>query len=415
MDWYFIKLAWKNIWRNKRRTLLTVNAIGFGVMALVALYNYYDGFHEQLVKNVIRYQSGHLVVTAPSYQNQMATQLFISNTQAVDSWLRKRAEVKASSHRITVQGLISTAHGSANIVFAGIEPAKEKEITSFSKNLNQGTYFEGERPRSILLGEELARVLKASIGSKVVALAQGVDGSIGNELFFVTGIFKTQSDFDKNIAFIQIADAKELLSLPPQSAHQIAIILKDENRLKDFQSDFRKSFGKPSESQLQVLNWKQVQKPLMAMIELNKSANRLLMMIIIFVASLGIANSILMSILERTREFGVMLAIGTTKEEVVRMVLLETFLLSSVGVSLGNILGCLVTWFFHYKGFDLSWLTSQSIVVQGTIIETVSYPDIRLGNSLFISVVVFFLSWVVSLIPIRHVTRLNPITALRAL
>ena len=415
MDSYFWKLAWKNIWRNKRRTLLTINAIGFGVMALVALYNYYDGFHEQLVHNVIRYQSGHLVVTAPSYQTRMATQLYMPDTQQIVSWLKKRSEVKAFSHRIVVQGLVSTAQGSANIVFAGIEPQQEKQITSFYENMTQGDYFEKSEAKSILLGEELAQILKAKIGSKVVALAQGIDGSIGNELFFVRGIFRTQSDFDKNMAFIRIQDARQLLSLKPATAHQVAVVLNNGESLSHLQSEFRRSFGRPSESGFQILNWKQVQRPLMAMIELNKSANRLLMMIIIFVASLGIANSILMSILERTREFGVMMAMGTTKKEVIRMVLLETLLLSSVGVALGNILGCLVTIFFHNHGFDLAWLTSQNIVVQGTIIQTISYPDIRLGNSLFISLVVFALSFIVSIIPIRHVTQLNPIKALRSL
>jgi len=414
MDCYFWKLAWKNIWRNKRRTLITINAIGIGVMALVALYNYYDGFHEQLVHNVIRYQSGHLVVTAPSYHTRMATQLYMPDTQKVVSWIQKRPEIKAFSHRIVVQGLVSTAQGSSNIVFAGIEPEREKYITSFSENMVQGDYFRNQNTKSILLGEELAQILKAKIGSKVVALAQGIDGSIGNELFFVSGIFRTQSDFDKNMAFIRIQDARQLLSLKSTAAHQVALVLSSGETLSDTQAEFRKSFGKPSDSGFQILNWKQVQRPLMAMIELNKSANRLLMMIIIFVASLGIANSILMSLLERTREFGVMMAMGTTKKEVIRMVLLETLLLSSVGVAFGNILGCLVTLFFHKHGFDLAWLTSQNIVVQGTIIQTVSYPQVRLGNSLFISLVVFSLTFVVSVIPIRHVTRLNPIKALRS-
>lgn len=413
MNRYFIKLSWKNIWRNRRRTLLTINAIGFGVMALVALYNYYDGFHNQVIQNVIRYQSGHLLVTAPDYHKRMATQIVMNDPSDVDSWLKTQEEVKAFSHRVMVHGLISTAQGSANILFAGVEPEREKNVTRFSENLIQGNYFEEGIEKPIVLGSELASLLQATLGTKVVALTQGVDGSIGNELFYVSGIFETHSDFDKTMAFVRIEDARTLLSLGNQASHQLAIVLKNEEAMQSVQTGFSGRFG--SSSNFQILNWKEVQKPLMAMIELNQSANRLLMFIIIFVAALGIANSILMSILERTREFGVMLAIGTTKKEVVKMVVMETLLLSLVGVALGNLLGFLVTEFFHHYGFDLAWLSSQKLVVQGTIIQTISYPEIRWNNSLLVSVIVLVLSLIVSFIPIKHVSRLNPVNALRAI
>jgi ABC-type lipoprotein release transport system permease subunit len=414
MDRYFLRLSWKNIWRNRRRTLLTVNAIGIGVMALVALHNYYDGFHEQVIRNVIRYQSGHLVVTAPNYTSRMATPLFVSDPSSFDDWLSGKEEISSFSHRVLVQGLISTANGSANIVFAGIEPEKEKEVTRFSQNIIEGSYFGDETKKPILLGSELARLLDVTIGSKVVALTQGVDGSIGNELFFVKGVFETHSDFDKSMAFIPISDARQLLSAPETAVHQIAIVLKTEAPLLEIQRAFSDRFGGPELAKAEMLNWKEVQKPLMAVIELNNSVNRLLMFIIIFVAALGIANSILMSILERTREFGVMMAIGTTKKEVVQLVITETILLSAVGVFLGNVLGVMVTQFFHYYGFDLAWLSSQKLVVQGTIIQTVSYPEIHWGNSFYISAIVLSLSVIVSFIPIKHVSKLNPVIALRS-
>lgn len=416
MDRYFLKLAWKNIWRNRRRTILTINAIGIGVMALVALHNYYDGFHDQVIRNVIRYQSGHLVISAPDYLSRMSTHLIIAEPKPIDDWLDGQQDISAYSHRVLVQGLISTANGSANIVFAGIEPEREKQVTRFSQNMVKGSYFAEGKEKSILLGIELARLLEAEVGSKVVALTQGVDGSIGNELFFVSGIFETHSDFDKNMAFIPIENARQLLSIPETAVHQTAIVLKTEAPLLDIQNAFAKNFGSASAGlKAEMLNWKQVQKPVMAVIELNNSVNRLLMFIIIFVASLGIANSILMSILERTREFGVMMAIGTTKREVVKLVVTETILLAVVGVVLGNILGLMVTQFFYYYGFDLAWLSTQKLVVQGTIIQTVSYPEVNWNNSAYISLMVLSLSVLISFLPIRYVSRLNPVTALRAI
>jgi ABC-type antimicrobial peptide transport system permease subunit len=173
------------------------------------------------------------------------------------------------------------------------------------------------------------------------------------------------------------------------------VVLKEESHLPLIYDRLVKNFPKP---QAETLTWKDVQRPLMALIALNKSANRLLMGIILFISALGIANSILMSILERTREFGVMLAMGTSKKEVIKMVITETVLLSLVGVFLGNILGIAVTEYFHSNGFDLKWLTSQPIMVQGTIVQTV----------------IVFLSFVVSFLPVRHVANLNVVKALRA-
>ena len=153
----------------------------------------------------------------------------------------------------------------------------------------------------------------------------------------------------------------------------------------------------------------------MAMIELNKSANRFLMIVILLVAGMGVANSILMSIMERTREFGVMSAIGTTKSEIIQMIVTETFLLAGVGVFLGNAIGILITLYFGLNGFDLRWLTQQPIVVQGTIIQTISYPTVSWQNSLYISLSILFISLVVSIVPVRHILRLKAVEALRAL
>lgn len=391
-----------------------MNAIGFAVMALVALYNYYDGFHEQVIRNVIRYKSGHLVVASPGFENRYAANKFIANPKPIEKWLGHRDEVRAFSHRVVGQGLISTAAGSANVALVGVDPAKERKVTRFVSNIVSGNFLRSAQ-KPIVLGKELAKTLKAKVGTKVVVLTQGIDGSIGNELFYVDGIFETQSDFDKAMAFLPISDARALLSLPPKAVHETAIVLKSGTSVIQTQKEFLIDFGTPSKSRMEMLNWMQVQKPLMAMIELNKGANRLLMFIILFVAALGVANSILMSILERTREFGVMLAIGTSKGDVIRMVVVETLLLSSIGVLLGNVFGALLTLYFNQHGFDLAWLTSQKLVVEGTIIQTVSYPTVQWQNSAFVSLTILILSFIVSIIPIRHVSNLSPVRALRSL
>lgn len=410
MDGYFLNLCWKNVWRNRRRTLLSVSAIAFGVMALVAMRNYYDAFHEQIIQNVIQYQSGHLLLAAPGYQARSSQTLFIEEPEPMHAWLKARAEVKALSERVQVQGLLSTAQDSANILFVGVTPDQEKAVTRFASKIVSGEYLAAEDFHQIVLGETLSQLLGATVGSKVVALTQGVDGSIGNELFKVKGIFRTQSDADRAVAFIMAADARGLSSLPERAVHQVSVVLASDGDAEKVQKDFAQAFPP---AKVQALTWMELQRHVMAMIELDKAVNRLLMMIILSVASLGIANTILMSIMERTREFGVMMTVGATKSGIVMMTIIETLMIAVVGVVTGNALGIGVTLFFGRTGFDLAWLTSQKLVIDGTIVQTISYPSIQWGNSLSVTLVVIALSLVASLIPARHIAGLRAVKALR--
>lgn len=411
MSPYFLKLAWKNVWRNRRRTLITANAMAVGVMALVAIHNYYDAFHEQVIRNVIRYQNGHVMITAPQ-PNGIPTKL-LTKTQRFEKWLSKRREVKAISPRFVLQGLISSPKGSVNAIITGIEPQREMKVTRFFSNIVKGSFFDPKkkyRLKPIVIGKGLARQLKVDVGSKVVLLTQGIDGSIGNELFEVGGIFLTHSDFDTSGAFIFRQDALALMSAPKEALHQIAVVLHSENQIDSIKYAFARNFNR---QEVRMLSWMEIQRPLMAMIDLNKGVNRMLMAIILFVAALGIVNSVLMSVLERTREFGVMMAVGTTRAEIYRMIICETLMLSIIGVVLGNALGISLTLYFGRIGFDLKWLTQQTIVIQGAIIDTVTFPVVLWQNSALVTLFILILSLIVSFLPVRMVSRLEPVKALR--
>ncbi len=412
MNVYFFKLCWKNIWRNRRRTFITVNAIGLGVMSLVFLRNYYDSFHDQLIQNVIKYHSGHLAISARKFEENNATHLFIRDVGGIRRWLRDQVGVVAVSERVVFSGLASSARGSTTVGVMGVKPEEESQVTQFAKKIVSGTFFSEMKPRSIVLGSKVAATLSVELGSKIVLLTQGVDGSVGNELFFVTGVFDTNSDADRSLAFIQLEEGRDLISLPKDSVHQVAVVLKNDDLVGEIRRDFDDFFKQ--HSKIQMLSWKELQRPVVAMIELDRAVNRLLMFLILGVAALGIANSILMSIMERTREFGVMLAIGTARRDVVKMVVVETLLLTVVGVLVGNLLGILVTVFFNQVGFDLRWLTSKDFVVQGAIVQTVSYPVVRVMNSLVVSGVIMGLALVVSFFPARHAGSLTPMKALRS-
>ncbi len=381
-------------------------------MALVFLRNYYDTFHEQVIHNVIRYHSGHLAISAQGFEKNNSTQIFIKDGSAVNQWIQSRSDVEAHSERVVLSAMLSSARGSSNLWVMGVNSKNEARVTAFSQKMIKGEFLIAPKSHSIVIGSKTAETLSADIGSKLVVLTQGVDGSVGNELFFVSGIFETESDADKSVGFISLEDARSILSLGEQSFHQIAVILKQEEKTAGFKELFEKGFSVGS--QIEIFSWKELQRPVVAMIELDRAVNRLLMILILCVAALGIANSILMSIMERTREFGVMLAIGTARDEVIKMVVVETMLLTLVGVLVGNVFGWFVTGFFNQIGFDLRWLTSKDFVIQGAVVQTISYPTVRLYNSWVVTSVILCLALLVSYFPAKHAGNLTPMKALRS-
>lgn len=411
MDSFLLKLCWKNIWRSKRRSLLAINAIAVGAAWLVWIHNYVDAFNEQIIENAIRYQSGHVMISASGFHENKPIQRFLKDSRRLEKWLASRPEVRAHSSRVQFQGLVSSAAGSANVWFQGVDPKRERKTTRFASVLVGGSFLNGDRERPIVIGAGLAELLKARVGSKLVVLTHGADGSIGNELFRVSGIFESHTKADKSMAFIRLEDARMLASLPRNATHQVSVLLKQDGHIPVVKEELSRRFGG---KKVEVMTWMEAERHLMAQIDLFRTTNRLLMFIILFIAAVGIANSILMGVMERTREFGVMMAIGTSRAEMVRMVFLETLLVSLVGIGIGNLLGTLVTLYFGHTGFDLQWFTSNQISINGNLLLTVSYPQVNWVHNMVITVTIVALSSVAAAIPIHHISRLRATVALRA-
>jgi len=407
MNHYLFLLCWKNLWRNGRRTFLTVGAIGFGMMVMVWLYNYYEAFHNQLVENAIRFHSGHLLIVGKNYDPDRPPTQTIADSPALRRWLSAQKQIKAYSPQVVLQALVSSPRGSANILVKGVDPVLERKTSRFALQTKEGNFLAGKK-RSIVIGKKLQTTLKVNLGDKVVVLTQGVDGSIGNELFTISGIFETRSEWDKALAFVTLPSARGLLSLAAGTLHQVPLVLNDEADTLPMQVKLKKDLP-----QLYSLTWAEVQRSLVALIELDRAANRVYMAILLFLVAIGIVNSILMSVLERKREFGVMLAVGTTKSEVMHLVATETFLMAVVGVALGNTMALLFTLYFQHYGFDLHWLTDRNIVVNGAVLQTVSYPSMQWAHCFLVSGVILAASVLISLLPARQIARLHPVSALR--
>ena len=401
-------MAWRNIHRNLRRTLITLCALTFGLASVVVFFGFTDGFHSQWVENTVKAYNGHIVIHSAGFRDDPK----ISNS-IYDPWVVVDAAlatdgISSYAMRVELSGLASTAENSAGVFIRGIDLEREKGVSSFDKRIQGGEYLEDGDKWGILLGTRLAKKLRAELGDKVVLMIQAADGSIGAELFRLKGIFSMGSiDLDSNLAVISIKDAAELAVLGgavttisliadrPGSVLPAAKVLKGELVPRGFE----------------VLPWQEAMPALQEMIELDNAFMYVLLLIVLVIVSLGILNTMLMSIMERTREFGIMMAMGTKPRQIILIVMIESFFLGLMGVCLGVAIGISTNAAIAVNGLDLRrWAGAMELFAA---LEPVIYPETDLYNVAWSSAAIFLTALIVSIYPAVKASRLKPVEAIR--
>jgi ABC-type lipoprotein release transport system permease subunit len=328
----FLSMAWRNIRRNLRRTLITLCAISFGLAAVIVFFGFTDGFHSQWVENTVKAYSGHIVIHSAGYRDDPE----ISNAiDGVDSVIQRISEEEALSTyttRVEIPGLASTAENSAAVFIRGIDTVRETGITGLDERVIEGEYLTRGVRGGLLLGHRLAKRLNAGIGDKVVLMIQAADGSLGAELFRLSGIFRMGSiDIDATQAVITIEDAQGIAVLG-ERVTGVAIIVDTPADVFPAEERLKKDLEPLG---YEVFPWQEVMPALSEMIDLDNVFMYVILVIVLVVVSLGILNTMLMSIMERTREFGVMMALGTKPKHMVGLVMLESLLLGVIGSVMG--------------------------------------------------------------------------------
>ncbi len=304
----FIKIAWRNIVRNHRRTLISLAAIIFGLASIIVFFGFTDGFHAQWVENSVKLYAGHVVIYADDYYEGRNLNRNIKNAEYLEAAARKAGGLRAYTTRVHVHGLASTAENSVAVLIRGIDIEKEKAIAGFDRRMVKGEYLDQDASREILLGYGLASRLHANIGNKLVLMIQAADGSIGAELFRLKGIFRAGAvDLDKHLAVISIKDAQELAVINDRVT-EVVLILDGPEYVQPVTGFLKREIGSNG---FDVLPWNILLPQAREMIELSSVFMYVVLAIVLVVVSLGILNTMLMSIMERTREFGVMMALGT--------------------------------------------------------------------------------------------------------
>lgn len=407
--WILIKLAWRNLWRNVRRTLITMVAIGLGLALAMISIGLGDGGHQQMIESGVRMGAGHITVQPLGYQKNPSNDKIILNEAPVLRALKDIPQVREVSLRIVGKGLLSSAANSSGVTFRGVDPSEEGDKSFLAPHLISGEYLALRDTRDILIGEKLAQKLKVSVGKKVVLMGQDASGEVSSALFRVKGIYKTGvSDLDRYFCVISLRGARHFLGLE-QGITQVAIYLGSQFEVERVLSLLRSRLGSLS---VEVLPWQEVMPDLLRFVQLDDGGNYLFLGIILVIVALGILNTILMSVLERTREFGMMLALGLSPRFLFLMIILETTLLALLSMVFGSALGFGGHHYFATVGLNLTGFTAERLTLAGTIISPILYSHLRPMRVIGLFIIIFLVTIVTGLYPAVKASRLAPVKAI---
>ncbi|WP_298835414.1 ABC transporter permease [uncultured Piscinibacter sp.] len=402
----FVRIAQRNLLRNPRRSALTVGGTAFAIVSYVFINAYFDGFDEQLIDTATRYITGHVQLERPGFRRDQSPQLAFGPVQPQLDTLRGLPEVAAAAPRVQAQALVSTARKSAGVLLVGVDPAAEAGLTLIGQAILRGRMLNAGDDHAIVLGRKLAERLGVVLGEKLVVTASSVDGELGSAAYRLEGIFATESvEFDDSIAFMTLPDAQALLGLAGKVS-TINVRLKSRDRLPAFLATLRARSG-----DLAVVPWPELLPAVEQMIGLDKAIRAVVVGLFLTVVALAVMNTVVMSVTERTREFGVLMALGTTPAAVVRMVLYETAALMVLASVLGYALGAALVGYFGRFGLDLSGLFAGYDTIPG--LTGITYPRLVLSSIVLPGVALFAASVLVSLLPASRAARLDPAQAIR--
>ncbi|WP_430974607.1 ABC transporter permease [Sunxiuqinia rutila] len=399
-------VAWRNIWRNPVRSGIIITAISIGMFAGVFSATFTKGWMNQRLEAGVETETSHIQLHEPTYRENYEINQFIRQGVQLADQLSALPEVDGVSPRVTIQSMIASAETGTGVKIMGIIPEKEKQVTKLSQFVTEGDYFESISRNPIIIGKKLAEKLKIKLKSKVVITLQDADGNITGGAFRVCGIFDlTNSMFEEANVFVRYNDLARLGMLPEGVAHEIIVHLNDQKNLESVTQELRTKYP-----ELEVMNWKELTPELGYLNEIGNLYTYIFVIIILLSLGFGIINTMLMVVMERVKELGMLMAIGMGRLRLFLMLMLETTLLTLTGGLIGIVLGLGASFALQEKGINLSnWAQGLEDFGYSAII----YPVVETQMVLVIILLVILTGIIASVYPARKALKYNPAEAIR--
>lgn len=400
-----LTMAWRNIWRNRTRSLVIIASIALGLIAGLFVMGLYQGMLNDRLRIVIDREVSHLQIHHPRFQDDHEAGYTLSRADSLQHELMKYSKVEVVSARSIAPGMLATSAGSSGVQVIGVDAVSENAVTKLDSKVLQGSFGDALKRNQLLMGKKLADKMELKPGSKVVLTFTDKTNSIVSAAFRISGIYRSDnSALDEVNVYVLRKDLDRLLGLTDE-CHEMAVRLK-----RDDAMDSAKQFLTQALPSYKVETWKDISIETRLMIETTDQYSIIFIYIIMLALAFGIINTMLMAVLERTHEIGMLVALGMNKLKLFLLVLWETVLLTLAGVPAGFGLGWLLLKYLQRVGMDFS---SAGDAMSGFGFSNVIYPIFPWSQLLNVSYIVVVTAVLASLLPSYKALKLRPVEAMR--
>ncbi len=396
-------LAWRNVWRNRRRTLVILLAIAFGIWSMVTLAAIMRGMIEQQVRNTINNLTGHMQVHAVGYRDDPAVDNSMPPPSPTMLKILRGQNVRAWAARVRVPAVVASERGSAGVTLVGIDPETEQGLSFIAQAVTEGRYLQFPGDHGLLLGRKLVERLETSLGKRVVLMSQDIDNDIADRGFRVVGIFDANTEAtETSYVFVGRTLAQDMLKLGGWIS-ELALVVDDRQDLDATLQDLTNAA-----QGLDIQSWTKLE-PLLVLTAKMYDATMLIWFVVVFLAmSFGLVNTLLMAVFERTREIGMFQALGMRPRFILSQVLLESLTVLMIGMAMGNVLAWAT---IAYLGGGLN-LSAFAKGLEWAGLSSVIYPLVAASDVITANLLVMVLGIIASLYPAWRAARYVPVEAI---
>jgi len=404
-----LRMAWRNLWRHKRRTWLTVGAMIFSNLILVFSISLQLGSYRMMIDNTLKSYTGHMQIQREGYNDEPKMRSSIDAIVPLANEVRKQLGSDTVAARGVAFAMTSSEERSYGLQIIGVEPEYEPNVSTLPGLINKGRYFENINAEEIIIGSVLARNLRVEIGDELTLLGSGHDGSFAAGIAIVSGIFESGiAEIDRSMAQLPIGYFQSLFGMDDKG-HNIVINAPELSQAAFMQHSINEMLA--DHDKLVVLDWEILQPGLKQAIQADFTSAWFMYGVLIVLVAFSVLNTQLMSVLERTREFGVMMALGFKPARLGGLVITETVVMSGLGLAIGAVLGIAMTWYLSIVGFSYPGMEdmAERFNLPDRMYPSLSLLSIMLGPS-----IVFLFSLLASIYPAVRLFFLQPVAAMRA-
>jgi ABC-type lipoprotein release transport system permease subunit len=403
----YLRMAWRNIWRHRRRTIIVLAALGIGLAMMIFYDSLMDGFEQAIYGNAIKVLGGNIRIHAAGYSESMDSNplLPLANDQTAVRAAQAIPDVVAASRRINTGGLASNREGAFAVGIVGIEPELEAPINPIALHVTTGRYLNTNDQDSLLIGRGLADLMNVQVGDRITLVGQSTHDQMRQRTMTVVGIYDIGvTTLEQSTVYMSLGEAQDLYDLPGQSTEVIVTLKKLGEEPPVISALTAALPGYEFES------WAQAFPDLQNAVGAKDQVMTIFSLIIMLIAAIGVINLLLMAVYERTREIGLLGALGFKPRQITLLFVVEGTMLGLVGVLVGAVLGYGLTGLVGLVGLDFSSFTSMTSYM--ALITGKVYPGLVLGSLVSRGLPVLIITILAALYPAREAARHEPAEAL---